>query len=82
MVYSCLLESISNLLESVSVNVSFRVSQISHDTIMLAPFSFLYVLKSCYLVLFSRAKCQKKKASDEKNLLPNISTMGALQNII
>jgi hypothetical protein len=58
----------------------------SHDTIIVTPsFGFVSVLKSCYLVLFKRAKCKKKnkkKAGDEKILSPNIYTVRALEKII
>jgi len=56
--------------------------QISHDTIVVAPSpSFPNVLKMCCLVLFSWRKTQKKqkkKGGAEKNVLPHISTTGAL----
>ena len=56
----------------------------SHDTTIVAlSFSFLNVLKSCDLVLFSLRKMQKKKKNGAcQNLLPHISTTGAPQNII
>jgi hypothetical protein len=47
--------------------------------------SFLNVLKPCDLVLFSLRKMQKKKKKKQvafENLLPHISTTGALQNKI
>ena len=57
----------------------------SHDTIIVAPsLSFQDVLKSSYLMLFSCRKTQKKtkkKCSAFQNLLPHISTVGALWNI-
>jgi len=55
--------------------------QISDDTILVAHSpSFLNALKLCCLVLFSWRKTQQtnKKCSAEKNVLPHISTMGAL----
>jgi hypothetical protein len=60
------------------------LGKISHDTIVVAlSLSFLNVVKSCYLVLFSWRKMQKKKnCSAFENLLPHISTTGALQNKI
>ena len=64
---------------------TFLFWQISHDTIIIAhSFSFLNVVKSCYLVLFSWRKMQKKKKKHGafQNLLHHISTMGAPQNII
>jgi hypothetical protein len=57
----------------------------SHDTIVVAlSLSFLNVVKSCYLVLFSWRKMQKKKkkCGAFENLLPHISTTGALQKKI
>jgi hypothetical protein len=57
----------------------------SHDTIVVAlSLSFLNVVKSCYLFFFfmeKNAKNKKKRGTFE-NLLPHISTMGALQNKI
>ena len=56
----------------------------SHDAIIVAPsFGFVNVLESCYLVLFLKGKMKKKKkAGDEKNLSPNISTVRALEKMI
>ena len=52
----------------LSVSISFFgyapsfLGEFSHDTIVVAPsLSFLNVLKSCYLVLFSLRKTQKTK---------------------
>jgi len=62
------------------VSISF-FGQFSHNKIIVAPsLSFLNVLKLYCLVLFLWRKSQKneKKASHEKNLLPHISTTGAL----
>ena len=59
--------------------------EFSHDTTIVAPsFTFLNVVKSCDLVLFSWRKMQKrkKKRGAFQNLLPHISTTGAPQNII
>ena len=75
----------SNKLSCYETPVSiFLFGEFSHDTIIVASsFGFLKVLKLCYLLLFSKRKLQnKKKASGEKLLLANISTMGALQNMI
>jgi hypothetical protein len=61
------------------------LGKFSHDTIVVAlSLSFLNVVKSCYLVLFSWRKMQKtkKKRGTFENLLPHISTTGALQNKI
>ena len=61
------------------------LGKFSHDTIVVGPsLSFLNVLKLCYLVLFSLRKTQKtkKKCGAFENLLPHISTTGALYNKI
>jgi hypothetical protein len=61
------------------------LGKFSHDTIVVAlSLSFLNVVKSCYLVLLSWRKLRKKKKkhSTFENILPHISTMGALQNKI
>jgi hypothetical protein len=71
---------------SLSVSISLLgyvpsfLGDFSHDTKVVAPsLSFLSVLKSCYLVLFSLRKTQNKKKLDAfENLLPHISTTGAL----
>ena len=61
------------------------LGEFSHDTTIVAPsFTFLNVVKSCDLVLFSWRNMQKKtkKRSTFRNLLPHISTTGAPQDII
>jgi hypothetical protein len=57
------------------------LGEFSHDTKVVAPsLSFVNVLKACYLVLFPLRKMQKKKKKQDtfENLLPHISTTGAL----
>jgi hypothetical protein len=57
------------------------LGEFSHDTKVVAPsLSFVNVLKACYLVLFPLRKMPKKKKKRDtfENLLPHISTTGAL----
>ena len=66
---------------SLLAHVPSFFGQISHDMLIVASsLSFLNVLKSCCLVLFSLRKMQKtkKKRGAFENLLPHISTTDAL----
>ena len=57
------------------------LGEISHDLTIVAPsFSFLNVVKSCDLLLFSCRKNAKKQQKSQwwENVLLHISTMGAL----